>query len=99
RDLASGRPTAAGIHHGAGMPYERILLERAGKKTRQQLIDVANVMLPLFAQHALWRPRERAWIGSAMRGRDEERLKEDLEQGVRLASSLGLDVSDVKLPF
>ena len=56
-------------------------------------------MLPLFAKHALWRPRERAWIGSAMRDRDVERLKEDLEQGVRLASSLGLDVSDVKLPF
>src|SRR3954468_6682599 len=83
-DLCNRLTIDDGIHHSAGMAYERILLERAGKKTRQQLIDVANEMLPLFAQHALWRPRERAWIGSAMRGRDVERLKEDLEQGVRL---------------
>jgi hypothetical protein len=98
-DLCNRLTIDDGIHHSAGMAYERILLERAGQKTRQQLIDVANEMLPLFAKHALWRPRERAWIGSAMRGRDDERLKEDLEQGVRLASSLGLDVSDIKLPF
>jgi hypothetical protein len=87
-----------GIHHGAGMAYERVLLENAGKKTKQRLIDAANRMLPLFAEHALWRPRERAWIGGAMRSRDIERLHEDIEQGVRLAASLGLDVSDVKLP-
>jgi hypothetical protein len=98
-DLCNRLTIDDGIHHSAGMAYERILLERAGRKTRLQLIDVANEMLPLFAKHALWRPRERAWIGSAMRGRDELRLKEDLEQGVRLASSLGLDVSDIKLPF
>jgi hypothetical protein len=34
-----------------------------------------------------------------MESRDVQRLKEDLEQGVRLAESLGLDVSDVQLPF
>jgi hypothetical protein len=33
-----------------------------------------------------------------MHERDLERLKEDLEIGVRLAQSLGLDVSDVELP-
>jgi hypothetical protein len=33
-----------------------------------------------------------------MHARDIERLKEDLEIGVRLAESLGLDVSDVQLP-
>jgi hypothetical protein len=33
-----------------------------------------------------------------MHARDIERLKEDLEIGVRLAQSLGLDVSDVQLP-
>jgi hypothetical protein len=98
-DLCNRLTIDDGIHHSAGMAYERILLEHAGKKTRRQLIDVANRMLPLFAQHALWRPRERAWIGGLMRDRDVERLKEDLEQGVRLASSLGLDVSDVRLPF
>ena len=38
-------------------------------------------------------------IGRAMESRDAERLKEDLEIGVRLAESLGLDVSDVEMPF
>ena len=30
--------------------------------------------------------------------RDVQRLREDLEEGVKLAESLGLDVSDVELP-
>jgi hypothetical protein len=34
-----------------------------------------------------------------MRSRDAERLRIDLENGVRLAASLGLDVSEVELPF
>jgi hypothetical protein len=34
-----------------------------------------------------------------MRSRDLEKLKEDREIGVRLAQSLGLDVSDVQLPI
>jgi hypothetical protein len=51
----------------------------------------------VFAAHALWRPKERAWIGRAMESRDVERLREDLELGVRLAESLGLDVSGVEL--
>jgi hypothetical protein len=54
--------------------------------------------LPTFVKHALWRPKERAFIGRAMLTRDTERLKEDLEIGVRLAQSLGLDVSEVELP-
>jgi hypothetical protein len=81
------------------MAYERVLLESADKKTRRQLVDAANRLLPEFAAHALWRPKERAWIGRAMESRDVDRLKEDLEIGVRLAESLGLDVSDVEMPF
>jgi len=34
-----------------------------------------------------------------MRETDIRMLKEDLEQGVRLANSLGLDVSDVQMPY
>jgi hypothetical protein len=34
-----------------------------------------------------------------MESRDVQRLRDDLEQGVRLAESLGLDVSDVRLPL
>jgi 1,2-phenylacetyl-CoA epoxidase catalytic subunit len=98
-DLCNRLATDDGIHHGAGMAYERVLLQSASKKTKQTLVDAANRLLPEFAAHAMWRPRERAWIGRAMESRDVQRLKEDLEQGVRLAESLGLDVGDVQLPF
>jgi len=98
-DLCNRLATDDGIHHGAGMAYERVLLQGASKRTRQNLVDAANRLLPIFAAHALWRPQERAFIGSAMRSRDVQRLREDLEQGVRLAESLGLDVSDVELPI
>jgi hypothetical protein len=97
-DLCNRLATDDGIHHGAGMAYEKVLLENASKKTKQQLVDAANRLLPIFAAHALWRPKERAFIGDAMHSRDVQRLKEDLELGVRLAESLGLDVSDVELP-
>jgi hypothetical protein len=88
-----------GIHHGSGMAYERILLERAPKGIKGQLIDAANRMLPEFAAHALWRPKAREMIGHLMEARDRERLKLELNHGVRLAKSLGLDVSEVALPF
>jgi hypothetical protein len=97
-DLCNRLTTNDGIHHGAGMAYERVLLQNADKKTTRRLVDAANRLLPIFVQHALWRPKERAFIGRAMHERDLERLKEDLEIGVRLAQSLGLDVSDVELP-
>jgi hypothetical protein len=97
-DLCNRLTTDDGIHHGAGMAYERVLLQDASSRTKRTLVDAANRLLPTFVQHALWRPKERAFIGRAMHTRDVERLKEDLEIGVRLAQSLGLDVSDVELP-
>src|SRR5213079_3041212 len=97
-DLCNRLTTDDGIHHGAGMAYERVLLAGATKQTKQKLVDAANRLLPTFVEHALWRPKERAFIGRAMHTRDIERLKEDLEIGVRLAESLGLDVSEVELP-
>src|SRR5256885_2142799 len=97
-DLCNRLTTDDGIHHGAGMAYEKVLLENADKKTKQTLVDAATRLLPTFVDHALWRPKERAFIGNTMRSRDVERLREDIEIGVRLAESLGLDVSDVQLP-
>jgi hypothetical protein len=97
-DLCNRLATDDGIHHGAGMAYEKVLLEGASKKTKRKLVEAANRLLPIFVQHALWRPKERSMIGGAMRSRDMERLHEDLEIGVRLAESLGLDVSGVELP-
>src|SRR5438876_1996541 len=97
-DLCNRLTTDDGIHHGAGMAYERVLLHNAGAKTKRRLVEAANRLLPTFVEHALWRPKERAFIGEAMRSRDLEKLREDLEIGVKLAESLGLDVSDVELP-
>ena len=88
-----------GIHHGAGMAYERVLLADAPKSVKTTLITAANRMLPEFAAHAMWRPKAREMIGNLMEARDRERLKTELNHGVRLAKSLGLDVADVQLPF
>jgi hypothetical protein len=98
-DLCNRLTIDDGIHHGAGMAYERVLLQGAGKKVKTKLVDAANRLLPIFAQHALWRPKAREFIGALMRETDMRMLKEDLDQGVRMAASLGLDVSDVKLPY
>jgi 1,2-phenylacetyl-CoA epoxidase catalytic subunit len=98
-DLCNRLTTDDGIHHGAGMAYEKVLLQTASERTKRKLIDAGNRLLPVFVAHARWRPKERAWIGRAMESRDDKRLREDIEQGVRLAESLGLDVSDVRLPF
>ncbi len=98
-DLCNRLTIDDGIHHGAGMAYERVLLEGAGKRVTNRLITAANRMLPLFAQHTLWRPKAREFIGGLMREADIRMLKEDLEQGIRLAESLGIDVSDVELPY
>ena len=88
-----------GIHHGAGVAYERVLLRKATKKTKAKLVKAANVLLPIFVEHELWRPRERAWIGGAMRAADIARLRSEVDHGVRLARSLGLDVGEVELPL
>ena len=37
-------------------------------------------------------------LGAAMRTADVARLRRELENGIRMAQSLGLDVSEVQLP-
>jgi hypothetical protein len=98
-DLCNRLAIDDGIHHGAGMAYERVLLEGAGRAVTTKLVAAANRLLPLFAQHALWRPRAREFIGALMRETDIRMLKDDLENGVRLAKSLGIDVSGIELPY
>jgi 1,2-phenylacetyl-CoA epoxidase catalytic subunit len=88
-----------GIHHGAGMAYERVLLMHAGDGTKRKLVEAAHRMLPVFVDHALWRPKARELVGNLMRDTDIRRLREDVEQGIRLAASLGLDIGDIELPF
>jgi len=97
-DLCNRLTIDDGIHHRAGVAYERVLLEDASKKQKQQLVKAANRMLPVFADHMLWRPKARAFIGALMAKRDVEMLREDVEEGIRLAASLGVDVSDLQMP-
>ena len=59
--------------------------ERRPRRRSQELVDAANRLLPIFVEHALWRPKERAFIGETMRSRDIAQLTEDIEIGVRLA--------------
>ena len=95
-DLCNRLAIDDGIHHGAGMAYERVLLQSAGKKVRARLVSAANTMLPIFANHVLWRPKAREFVGSAMRDRDIKRVRREIEEGVRIANSLGLDVRDIE---
>src|SRR5919206_1744050 len=86
-DLCNRLTVDDGIHHRSGVAYERVLLEEAPKKVQRQLVKVANEMLPIFANHVLWRPKARERIGGLMRNRDVERLRDDLAEGVKMASS------------
>jgi hypothetical protein len=96
-DLCNRLTVDDGIHHSSGVAYERVLLERADEKTKRRLVEGANKMLPVFVQHALWRPKAREVIGRLMRETDIRMLREDIENGVRLAQSFGLDVSKIDL--
>jgi 1,2-phenylacetyl-CoA epoxidase catalytic subunit len=98
-DLCNRLTIDDGIHHSSGVAYERVLLEGASKKTKDRLVKAANRLLPIFVDHSLWRPKERAWIGTVMHDTDVRRLQEDVSDGIRMASSLGLDVSDIEVPF
>ena len=98
-DLCNRLTVDDGIHHGAGMAYERVLLASAGDKTKRKLVDGANQMLPVFVQHALWRPKAREIVGRLMRETDIRMLREDIDNGIRLAESLGLDVRGIDLAF
>jgi len=98
-DLCNRLTIDDGIHHSSGVVYERVLLARAGDGTKRALVEGANRMLPVFVQHALWRPKAREVIGRMMYETDVRMLQEDIETGVRLAESFGLDVSDIQLSF
>ena len=95
-DLCNRLTIDDGIHHGSGMAYEKVLLRTASKKTKDKMIKGASRMLPIFAQHVLWRPKERDFVSTTMRSRDLDRIRREIEEGIKVASSLGLDVSDIE---
>jgi hypothetical protein len=96
-DLCNRLTVDDGIHHRSGVAYERVLLAGADEKTKRKLVDGARKLLPVFVQHALWRPKAREVVGRLMRETDIRMLREDIENGVRLAASFGLDVGEIEL--
>jgi hypothetical protein len=98
-DLCNRLTVDDGIHHRSGVAYERVLLANADRKIKGKLIDAGNRLLPIFVQHALWRPKAREVIGRLMYETDIRMLRQDIEHGVRLARSMGLDVSEIRLPI
>ncbi len=97
-DLCNRLTVDDGIHHRSGVAYERILLMHADQKTKRRLIKAGNRLLPVFVDHALWRPKAREVVGRLMRETDIRMLREDIEHGIRLAQSFGLDVSEIVVP-
>jgi hypothetical protein len=95
-DLCNRLTIDDGIHHGSGMAYEKVLLRTASKKTKDKMIKGASQMLPIFAEHVLWRPKERDFVSTSMRSRDLARVQREIEEGIKIAASLGLDVSDIE---
>ena len=53
----------------------------------------------MIVLHAIWRPKAREVVVRLMRDTDIRMLREDIKNGIRLARSFGLDVSDVVLPI
>jgi hypothetical protein len=98
-DLCNRLTVDDGIHHRSGVAYERVLLTGADERTKRKLVDGAKRLLPIFVQHALWRPKAREVVGRLMHETDMRMLREDIDNGVRLAESFGLDVSDIDLAF
>src|SRR5438477_7305790 len=47
-DLCNRLTVDDGIHHRAGMEYEKVLLQHASKKTKRRLVEAANRLLPIF---------------------------------------------------
>ena len=99
-DLCNRLTTDDGIHHGAGMAYEKVLLERA--RTRRRSARSSTPPTGCCRPSSSTRSGGRRSAPSSARRcarATSSKLKEDIEIGVRLAQSLGLDVSDVQLPI
>ncbi len=81
-----------GIHHASGVCYERLLLEHAPKKTKRAIERVTNEMWPIFVQHLMWRPRERAWANASLRARDVALVQSQRDIVIRMAHEYDMDM-------
>ena len=78
------------VHHGFGYAYAQVLLERASPALIRHINEKLGKFWPLYKAHALWRPKARAWMAGAMKGRDEETLRNRAAFTRRMVSELGL---------
>jgi hypothetical protein len=81
-----------GIHHGAGVCYEKLLLTRATQKTKRMVEKVTVKMWPMFVEHLLWRPRERAWASAVMHARDQQLVESHRLEVLKMGSDVGIDL-------
>ena len=81
-----------GIHHGSGVCYERLLLSRTNARTRHSIERVSREMWPLFVEHLMWRPRERAWATSAMRAHDIQMVESYRQEIMKMGRDFDMDV-------
>ena len=81
-----------GIHHGSGVAYEKLLLERISPRQKREIERVSREMWPLYIQHITWRPRERAWASAALRSRDYAMVKQQREDIIRMGAGFGMDI-------
>ena len=81
-----------GIHHGAGVCYEKLLLNSATEKTKRMVEKITLSMWPMFVEHLLWRPRERAWASAAMHARDQQLVESHRMEVLKMGSDVGLDL-------
>lgn len=82
-----------GIHHASGVCYERLLLSGMTQKTKRQVEKVTELAWPLYVEHLMWRPRERAWASSILRSRDAEMVARQRDEVVRMGSEFGVDLT------
>jgi hypothetical protein len=49
-------------------------------------------MWPMFVQHLMWRPRERAWASTSLRARDVELVRGQRNEVLKMAAEYDMDM-------
>jgi hypothetical protein len=85
-----------GIHHRSGVAYEKVLFASASQRTKNKVMKTGEKALPVFVQHAFWRPKAREIVSRWMGREDMQWVEDEVEAGKRIAyEELGLDLSHV----
>ena len=96
-DLCNRLAIDDGIHHGAGRGVRARAARERDEEDKDKLVDRGEQAAAGLRRARLWRPRRASRSARDALPRHPV-PKHDLENGIRLAQSLGLDVSDIQLP-